>query len=41
VQPAEIIFLDDVEQHVAFARSIGIHAILCQETAQTIADIRA
>ncbi len=41
VQPAEIIFLDDVEQHVASARSIGIHAILFQETAQAIADIQA
>ena len=39
VQPAEVIFLDDVEQHVMSARSIGIHAILFQETEQAIADI--
>lgn len=32
VQPEEIIFLDDVEQHVIAARSIGIHAILFRET---------
>lgn len=28
VQPAEIIFLDDVAGHVAAARELGIHAIL-------------
>jgi putative hydrolase of the HAD superfamily len=41
VQPQEMIFLDDVEQHVAAARSLGIQAILFQETAQAIADIHA
>ncbi len=41
VHPEEIIFLDDVEQHVLAARSIGIHAILFQETTQAIADIEA
>jgi epoxide hydrolase-like predicted phosphatase len=30
VQPAEMIFLDDVEGHVAAARACGIHAILFQ-----------
>jgi epoxide hydrolase-like predicted phosphatase len=41
VQPSEVIFLDDVQQHVLAARSIGIHAILFQETAQAITDIQA
>ena len=41
MHPEEIIFLDDVEQHVLAARSIGIHAILFQETTQAIADIEA
>jgi epoxide hydrolase-like predicted phosphatase len=41
VQPAEMIFLDDFEPHVIAARSIGIHAILFQETTQAIADIEA
>lgn len=41
VQPAEMIFLDDVEGHVKAARAFGIHAILFQETSQAIADIQA
>ena len=41
VQPAEIIFLDDVEPNVAAARACGIHAIFFRETAQAIADIQA
>jgi epoxide hydrolase-like predicted phosphatase len=41
VQPAEMIFLDDFQQHVNAARSIGIHAILFQENAQAITDIQA
>jgi putative hydrolase of the HAD superfamily len=41
VQPAEMIFLDDVECCVAAARESGIHAILFQNTAQAIADIQA
>jgi len=41
VQPAEMIFLDDVERCVAAARESGIHAILFQNTAQAIADIQA
>jgi len=41
VQPAEMIFLDDVERCVAAARESGIHAILFQNTAQAIADIEA
>lgn len=39
VQPEETIFLDDVEQHVMAARSVGIHAILFQNTEQAIAQI--
>ena len=41
VQPAEMIFLDDVEGHIAVARELGIHAIHFKETAQAIADIEA
>jgi epoxide hydrolase-like predicted phosphatase len=41
VQPAETIFLDDVELSVAAAREYGIHAILFKDTAQAIADIQA
>ena len=37
VQPAEMLFLDDVEGHVRAARACGIHAILFQETARAIA----
>ncbi len=40
VHPAEIIFLDDVEQSVVVAREFGIHAILFKDTAQAIADIQ-
>lgn len=39
VQPAEMIFLDNAEMHVAAARELGIHAILFKETTQAIADI--
>ena len=39
VQPAEMIFLDDHEPHVAAACTLGIHAILFQNNAQAIADI--
>jgi epoxide hydrolase-like predicted phosphatase len=41
VQPAEMIFLDDVGGHVAAARACGIHAILFQNNAQAIAEIEA
>jgi putative hydrolase of the HAD superfamily len=41
VQPAEIIFLDDVEGHVAAARELGIHAILFRENSEAIAAIQA
>lgn len=36
VQPAEMIFLDDVEGHVIAARDFGIHAILYENNAQAI-----
>ena len=41
VQPAEIIFLDDVEACVAAARAFGMHAVLFRDTAQAIADVEA
>jgi epoxide hydrolase-like predicted phosphatase len=41
VQPAEIVFLDDVEPNVAAARAFGMQAILFRETTQAIADIQA
>jgi epoxide hydrolase-like predicted phosphatase len=41
VQPAEMLFLDDVAGHVASAQALGIHGIRFQDTAQAIADIEA
>ena len=41
VQPAEIVFLDDVEPNVAAAREFGIQAILFRETKAAIANIQA
>ena len=41
VQPAEMIFLDNVEPNVAAARECGIQAILFRETKEAIADIQA
>jgi len=41
VQPAEIVFLDDVEPNVAAAREFGMQAILFRETTLAIADIQA
>ena len=41
VQPAEMIFLDDVERNIAAAREFGIQAILFRETKEAIAEIRA
>ncbi len=41
VQPAEIVFLDDVEVCVAAARAFGMRAILFRDNAQAIADIEA
>lgn len=39
VQPEEMLFLDDNEQNIAAAEALGIHAILCRETEQAIADV--
>ena len=41
VQPGEMIFVDDVPAAVAGAQALGIHGILCQTTAQAIADVEA
>ncbi len=41
VRPAEMLFLDDVQQIVEAARALGIHAIHCRETEQAIADVQA
>ncbi len=41
VQPTEMLFVDDNQQNIAAARALGIHAIHCNETEQTIADVRA
>jgi len=41
LRPEEIIFLDDVEQVVAAAREVGIHAIQFKDNSQAIADIEA
>ena len=40
VPPAEIVFLDDHEPHVAAASELGIHAILFRTTPQAIADVQ-
>ncbi len=40
VQPAEVVFLDDVETNVAAARACGLHAVLFRDNAQAIADIQ-
>jgi epoxide hydrolase-like predicted phosphatase len=41
VRPAEALFLDDVEGHVAAARALGMHAVRFTTTPQAIADIEA
>lgn len=41
VQPHEMIFLDDVQEAVDAARSLGIHGFQFRDTAQAIADIEA
>jgi epoxide hydrolase-like predicted phosphatase len=41
VQPAEMIFLDNVEENVAAARAYGIQAILFEDTRAAIAAIQA
>lgn len=41
VRPEEVVFLDDVEESVAAAQALGIHAILFKDTRQAIEDIEA
>ena len=41
IQPDEMIFLDDVQEAVDAARSLGIHGFQFRDTAQAIADIEA
>ena len=41
VRPEEMIFLDDVEGHIAAANQFGIHGIIFRNTAQAITDIEA
>src|SRR5438270_8601044 len=40
VQPAEVVFLDDVEANIAAAREFGMQAILFRETKEAIAAIQ-
>lgn len=39
VEPAEVVFLDDVEDNVRVARELGWHAVLHRRTPQSIAEI--
>ena len=39
VEPAEMIFVDDVEANVRAARRLGIHAVRYEDNAQVIAEI--
>jgi epoxide hydrolase-like predicted phosphatase len=39
-QPAEIVFLDDLESNIAGAKAFGMHAVLFQNNAQSIAEIQ-
>ena len=41
VQPEEVVFVDDVQANIDAARKLGIHAVLCKETNQAIADVKA
>ncbi len=41
VPAAGMVFLDDVLENVTAARQAGLHAVLFEETGQTIADIQA
>jgi len=38
-RPGETVFLDNVQQHVAGARDVGIHAVHYRDNAQAIAEI--
>ena len=39
VEPAQIVFLDDVEVNVEAARAAGWHAVLHEDTARSIAEL--
>ena len=39
VEPAQIVFLDDVEVNVEAARAVGWHAVLHEDTARSIAEL--
>jgi epoxide hydrolase-like predicted phosphatase len=41
IQPAEMVFLDDVPGHVIAARELGIQAILFKDSAQALAEVQA
>jgi putative hydrolase of the HAD superfamily len=39
VRPDETVFVDDVEGHLAAAKQVGLHPVLCRDTTVTIAEI--
>jgi epoxide hydrolase-like predicted phosphatase len=39
VEPAQVVFLDDVLENVAAARAVGWHAVLHEETARSITEL--
>jgi epoxide hydrolase-like predicted phosphatase len=39
VRPGEVIFVDDLESHVAAAREVGLHGVHYRENARTISEI--
>ena len=39
IEPAEMIFLDDVEGHINAARALGINGVVFRDSAQAIAEI--
>ena len=41
IQPAEMLFVDDVEGHINAARALGIKGVLFKDTARAIAEIEA
>lgn len=41
VQPAEMIFVDEVAGHLEAARKLGIQTVLFKDTTQTITDIQS
>ena len=41
LQPSEVIFVDDHEEVMGFARELGIHCIEYKDNAQVIAEIES